>query len=188
MVIHGCPHCAYTTSIKTNLKSHLRTHTGEKPYACNECDKCFSQQSHLSAHVRTHSDDKEFACDQCSYRTSRKDHLKLHIRRNGIHSVYKFAASPPPCAHCAVPVEITSPIKEVKVCSDAIHPAGVCTFHSFVPSSPASLPFHGCVTPSPCLNASLPRCAHALHPGGVARRCHCVIRPRLPLLSFSRSH
>jgi KRAB domain-containing zinc finger protein len=114
MVVHACPDCAYTTSVKTNFKSHLRTHTGEKPYACNKCGKCFSQQSHLSVHVRIHSDDKEFACDQCSYRTSRKDHLKLHISRHGQYPVVKTADA---CAHCTVKhTQPDAAVTDVKVC------------------------------------------------------------------------
>ncbi|XP_063609185.1 oocyte zinc finger protein XlCOF6-like [Penaeus indicus] len=30
---HQCSYCSYTTSVTTNLRNHMRTHTGEKPFS-----------------------------------------------------------------------------------------------------------------------------------------------------------
>lgn len=52
-----CPHCNKCLSSRQNLKEHLFTHTGEKPYICKEdgCNMQFRQGSQLSVHRRIHS-------------------------------------------------------------------------------------------------------------------------------------
>ena len=51
--IHQCPHCPYSTKIIRNLKFHIHTHTGEKPYSCKECGRCFTTSSNCNKHMRT---------------------------------------------------------------------------------------------------------------------------------------
>ena len=34
---------------------HMKIHTGEKTFQCSQCDKAWSKQSDLKTHLRTHS-------------------------------------------------------------------------------------------------------------------------------------
>ena len=53
-----CDQCEYASSQKANLRTHLKTHSGEKSNNCNQCDSAFSQASHLRTHLKTHSGER----------------------------------------------------------------------------------------------------------------------------------
>ena len=76
-----CPVCG---GMFTELQSHMRKHTGEKPYQCNICERRFAQPNTLVAHQRTHTGERPYKCTQCEKTFTQSSHRLTHMK--AIHS------------------------------------------------------------------------------------------------------
>lgn len=81
---YSCEDCGKSFKSRSDLISHARTHTGEKPLTCKECGKKFAHSSNLRSHERTHTGEKRYACTwpgcdrKFAHPASRDDHIATH--------------------------------------------------------------------------------------------------------------
>ncbi|XP_066970811.1 protein jim lovell-like isoform X5 [Macrobrachium rosenbergii] len=57
----SCPYCGHRSRDSYDLKKHIRTHNGERPYACHFCHFRTNDNSTLKKHIRIHTMQKRQA-------------------------------------------------------------------------------------------------------------------------------
>lgn len=89
---YKCHLCAYASIYASGLKTHIRSHSGEKPFPCELCSHRSTTKGNLKIHMRTHlkeqlqyqqqssADRPVYVCPKCSYGckdlTTFKGHMK----------------------------------------------------------------------------------------------------------------
>ncbi|KAM9325862.1 PR domain zinc finger protein 12 [Gastrophryne carolinensis] len=73
-----CVICHRGFNSRSNLRSHMRIHTLDKPFVCRFCNRRFSQSSTLRNHVRLHTGERPYKCQVCQSAYSQLAGLRAH--------------------------------------------------------------------------------------------------------------
>jgi len=76
---HECLQCGKSYMQTSSLVTHMRLHTGERPYECLQCGKTFIQSGHLTSHMRHHTGERPHACSVCDKRFGAASDLKVTL-------------------------------------------------------------------------------------------------------------
>ncbi|XP_034555445.1 PR domain zinc finger protein 1 [Notolabrus celidotus] len=106
-----CQTCSKNFTQLAHLQKHYLVHTGEKPHECKVCHKRFSSTSNLKTHQRLHSGERPYQCKLCPARFTQFVHLKLHKRLHTGERPHRC-----PCCPCAY----------LHRCSLQVHLQGFC--------------------------------------------------------------
>jgi len=77
---YSCLYCDYKSADSSNLKTHIKTkHSKEMPYKCERCFQTFAEEEELLQHAQTHEENKTHHCEHCDHKSSNSSDLKRHI-------------------------------------------------------------------------------------------------------------
>ncbi|XP_046946452.1 PR domain zinc finger protein 5 isoform X2 [Lynx rufus] len=77
---YRCELCNKAFVTPSVLRSHKKTHTGEKEKICPYCGQKFASSGTLRVHIRSHTGERPYQCPYCEKGFSKNDGLKMHIR------------------------------------------------------------------------------------------------------------
>lgn len=85
-----CDHCGRSFFTKTELKYHIKSHTGERPYRCDVCGETYLSSSTLRYHMQKHSNIM-FVCPECKAKFENYVGWSTHMKRvHGISRVRDY--------------------------------------------------------------------------------------------------
>jgi KRAB domain-containing zinc finger protein len=79
---YQCKICSKFLLTAGSLETHVKKHSGIKPFSCSGCDKQFFTKEAMQRHFGAiHDTDNNFLCNVCSKVCSTKVHLNNHMKK-----------------------------------------------------------------------------------------------------------
>ena len=75
-----CNLCDYASSHTSNLRAHLKMHSGEKSNKCNQCNFASSWAGDLKRHLKTNFGEKSYKCNQCDFASTQAGNFRRHLK------------------------------------------------------------------------------------------------------------
>ena len=108
----SCEHCSRKFSHASQLSSHVRVHTNDRPFQCQFCQKMFSYSSNLAEHVRIHTGERPYICGTCNRSFAQSSQLKVHVKAHHPNSEGGGRAPLVVCPVCDVRVSGLRALRE----------------------------------------------------------------------------
>ena len=69
----------YNDMLKYSVPGRAGTSSGNKAFLCPLCNKTFEWASLLNTHLRVHTGEKPYCCPKCPYRSTQKGNVQRHL-------------------------------------------------------------------------------------------------------------
>nr|CAD7459957.1 unnamed protein product [Timema tahoe] len=76
---HKCEICGKMWRTTSEYKSHIATHSDERPFICEICGQAYKHKTALDVHVGMHNGINPFSCPYCNKAFTQKGALQRHL-------------------------------------------------------------------------------------------------------------
>ncbi|XP_052892958.1 uncharacterized protein LOC128300801 [Anopheles moucheti] len=77
--VHRCDMCNKSFAFLNQFQTHMKLHTGEKPFQCEICGRSFRRGFSYKEHMEMHTSEANYNCPTCNKSFKRPRYLQAHM-------------------------------------------------------------------------------------------------------------